>query len=128
MSESSRESDILAAAQVVEQVIGLEDNTHRVPAVAGEIAIAERAEIAALDRDPALITAVEPSDDVEQGRLAAAGTAHQRDEVTRGDFEVDALENIHPRARISLAKPTDRNHDWSIAVQVSELQCETQRS
>ena len=37
---------------------------------------------------------VEPADQVEQRRLARAGRAHQREEISLGDIEVDALQDV----------------------------------
>ena len=64
----------------------------------------------------ALVAGVEPADNVEQRGLAAARTANQRDEITRSDLEVDAIEDVTIRVRIALVKTTDLNHPGSIAV------------
>ena len=58
----------------------------------------------------ALVAGVEPADNVEQRGLAAARTANQRDEITRSDLEVDAIEDVTIRVRIALVKTTDLNH------------------
>jgi hypothetical protein len=47
---------------------------------------------------------VEPAEQVEQGRLAAAAGAHDADELTLGDGQVDPVHRPHDRvAELELA-------------------------
>ena len=47
--------------------------------------------------DLAVVGEVEPGDEVEQRRLAAARRTHDRDELARRDVEVDAAQGAHRR-------------------------------
>jgi hypothetical protein len=58
-------------------------------------------DLVAVDADLAAGDAFQPSDGVEQGRLAAAGRADQHEKTALLDFEIDALQDLG-RAKILL--------------------------
>ena len=64
-------------------------------------AAAEGADAHAVDFDVASGRRVEPSHQIEQGRLARARRPHEREEVALGNIEVDALEHVDALAAAS---------------------------
>src|SRR3954454_31073 len=83
---------VVGDGQVVEQVEELEDQADGGASVAGGGGLAQPVHAGAADRDGALGGAVEAGDQVEQGRLAAAGRTEQRQAFTLGDMQAQVVE------------------------------------
>ena len=81
--------DVLERRQRRDQVELLEDEAERVQAEIGELAVAERGEIATLEEDAARARPVERPEQLQQGRLARPARPLERDELARLDLEVD---------------------------------------
>lgn len=90
--EHKREGDIPCQIEMGQDVKGLEHEADRIPAERRPRGLVERGEIDARHRDFAGIGRVEPRDDVEQGRLANAGFAADRDMLTRREAQIEPLE------------------------------------
>src|SRR6185312_2810276 len=60
-----------------------------------KVAIRQLVDAFTRDDDLAGIRPVEPADEVEQRRLAGAGGTHEREELTRLDVEIQAVEHFH---------------------------------
>ena len=85
---TQRHGDVVEDRQVGIERVGLEHH--------GEVAPARlhAADVAGLDDDRAVALPLEPGDDPQQGRLAAARRADQRDELAVGDLEIDAPQHL----------------------------------
>ena len=68
----------------------LEDEAERAQPDLGELAVAERVQVAALEEHLARARTVERAEQLEQRRLAGAARALERDELARRDREIDA--------------------------------------
>ena len=88
--ELARQRDVLGRGQRGDQVEVLEDVADRRTPHPGAALVAERAEVDALDADRAGGRLVEPAGQGEQGRLAGAGRAHDRDQLAGVGAERDA--------------------------------------
>ena len=64
----------------------------------------------AVDADLALADGLEPGDHGEQGRLAAAGGADERDEFAGPRLEIDALEHLDRAEALAQAPDGQRRH------------------
>src|SRR5689334_16844476 len=71
MSAEHRHLDVLSSRESRNQIVELEHDAHLEPAIA--VAIEALRQVAAVDRDRARSGTVERGDEMEQGRLAAAG-------------------------------------------------------
>src|SRR5262247_3990177 len=74
-------------------MIGLKDVAERVTPESRQRVLVEPRDLEAGDGDRAGARPVEPRDEPEQGRLAAARGAGDRAHFARGDLERDAVEN-----------------------------------
>ena len=92
--QQQRQLDVLDGVQHRDEVIELEDEADVAAAPVGQLALGQRRQIGARDRDLARGDAVDAGDQVQQRRLARAGRAHQRDELALGHVEVDAVEDL----------------------------------
>ena len=83
---AEREADVLLERHVRIEGVVLEDHRH--------VALARRREghVDAVDRHPPGVGDLQAGDDAEGRRLAGAGGAEEREELTGGDAEVDALQ------------------------------------
>ena len=75
--------DVLERGQGRDQVELLEDEAERVQPELRQLAVAERAEVAPLEEDAARARPVERAEQLQQGRLARAARALERDELAR---------------------------------------------
>ena len=71
-AERHRQPDVVEGAQRWDQVEALEDGAHVLQAVIGELAVAHAADLATAGDDLAFGRAIEPADQGQQRRLAAA--------------------------------------------------------
>ena len=92
MGLRTREGDVLAGRQGVEQVRVLEDEAEPLAAEARELSVAQGRDVDAVDVDVARGRAVDGGDAVEQGGLAGAGGAHDGDELAGADGHAHAVE------------------------------------
>ena len=79
---------VLQHGHALEQVEELEDQAHVAAAHPGQVVLAPPGHQLAGDLDLALVRRVQPGHQVQQRGLAAAGRAHQGDEVARLDGQV----------------------------------------
>jgi hypothetical protein len=112
--EQQRQLHVLERRQHRHQVVELEDEADVPRPPRRKLGFRERGDVRAghLQRPPRRL--VDAGDEVEQGGLAGARRAHQRDEVARGDLEIDVLEHGHDlrAAPVSLRHTRDA-HDGS---------------
>jgi hypothetical protein len=62
--------------------------------VAGPAGVGHGEQVPALDQDPAAVDVVQPRQAVQQGGLARAAGAHDRDQLTAADLEVEAGQGL----------------------------------
>ena len=77
-----------------DQVERLEDEAGPVATQAGRLVVGQLADGLALEDDLARRRPVEPAEDLEEGRLARAGRAHQGDELAGLDRQRDAAQRL----------------------------------
>ena len=83
------EADVAAHAHVRVERVGLEH--HRQPALGG----GDARHVGAVDQDPPVGHVLQPGDEAQQGRLAAARRADEDDERAFLHVEVDILDDVH---------------------------------
>ena len=98
------ELDVLPGGHVREQAVGLEDHAD-VPPVRRR-----PRQVDAVDDDRAGGRLVEPCDEPQRRRLAAAGRAEQRDELALLELEVDAVERGHGAEDAAQAPQLEEAH------------------
>lgn len=86
--------DVLPCGEGRDQEMVLEHEADGVAAQMRDLGIAERGGILPLDQEPARGRPVEQADDVEQGALARAGRADQREELAVIELEVDVVQHL----------------------------------
>ena len=89
-AELRGQKDVVGDSQIVEQVEELEDHPDPAAAEQRRACFPEPVDPRAGDGQPAARRPVEPGDQIEQRRLAAARRAHDRDRLARPDLEADA--------------------------------------
>src|SRR5579872_5160394 len=89
--------DVLERVQRRDQVERLEDEAEGAQAQLGEVAVSERAEVAALEEHRAARRAVERAEELQQRRLAGARRPDDRDDLRVVDRQVDACERGNRR-------------------------------
>ena len=77
------------------EVVALEHEAHRVVAVGIPVAVLVLLGGAAVDDEVAAGVAIQPTDDVQRGGLAAAGWAEDGDELVLPKLQVDAPQGLH---------------------------------
>ena len=87
LSKVQAEGEVVANRQVRVERVALEDHAD-VTVFRGRLR-----EILARDADRALVGQLEARDGAQQGALAAAARAHEHDELTVRDVQIDALED-----------------------------------
>jgi len=108
--QEPRQLHVLPDGQVRKEVEKLEHDTDFAPPVERQLPLGERREVASADPDRSRGRPVDSGDEVEERRLAAAGGAHDRQELAAGDREVDRVEcDDRPRRRIDLRDPLAEN-------------------
>ena len=90
--ELQRQLDIFQRGQHRDQIELLEDEADVLVAPAGDLAVAERAQVLAEDADLAAGGPVHGGDQVQQRGFARARRPHERDELALVDLEVDVVE------------------------------------
>src|SRR5262249_4715546 len=100
------------------EVVELEHEAHVRRAPPREVAAAQPVDALAVDHDRSRRGRVEPADQVQQRRLARARRAHQRDEVTTRNVEVDAVQDLDrlAAAPIRLGDAADLDEDVHLSV------------
>ena len=79
---------------MVEEVVGLENVTDRPVPKSRNLGITEGSKISPVDLDRAVIGGVETTNEIQQSRLAGAGSANDRNEVMSINYQIDATQNI----------------------------------
>ena len=83
---------ILAGGQERDQIDGLEDEAHRIPAELGELASRVVRDLLAGHHHRAVRRRQQPAGDRAQGGLAGSRGAHERHDLVAGDGEVNVVE------------------------------------
>ena len=94
--QQERQLHVPLRRQHRQEVIELEHEAHVGGPPPGQRAAGKLVDALAVDRDVARGGRVQPADEVEQGRLARSGWAHQGEEVALGDVQVDAVQDLDP--------------------------------
>jgi hypothetical protein len=92
---------------VVQQVKSLEHKADVTVAQVGQRSVGQRREILPKQRHLALVAAIEPAQDVQQGRLARARATREADQLTSANQQVDATQDFS----IGKALAQARHHD-----------------
>ena len=94
-----RQQDVLAGRHVREELVRLEDEADLPAAQEGQVVFRHRVDRRALQEDLPSRRPVEAGHEAEERRLAAARRAEDGGELTRGDGQVDVVEDPeHPAA------------------------------
>jgi hypothetical protein len=93
--EQRRQLDVVRHGQVPDQVEELEHEADLAPAHVGPFRLGVAVDAAAAELDLARGRPVEPAEQVEQRRLAAAAGPGDRDELALGHLGVDAAQGAH---------------------------------
>jgi hypothetical protein len=112
-----RHLDVLGRGEGRKQVRELEDEADRLGAVCG--GIVEVFEAAPTDRDRPGVWPVERADQVQEGALARARGAGERDQLARVDRERDVPERRRPSALEGLANTVELDRDAAVVIGVS---------
>ena len=103
--------DVLQRAQPLDEVELLEHEADAAAAHGGEAAVAEAADVDAVDADRAARRLLQRADDVHQRRLAGPGRTDDDDELALLDAQVDAVERRDRRgARVVLRDAVQLEH------------------
>lgn len=86
---------VLDGGERGEQVEGLKDERDHFAPEVEQFTLAHAGDLAPRDDGPPVGGCVERTDDVEQGRLAAARRAQHHDELALVDLEVDVAKGVH---------------------------------
>ena len=95
--EQARQRDVVADGQRRQQVEELEDEADLLAPHPRQLVVAQRRQIAIVERERAAGRPIHGAAEVQQRRLAAARRPHQRDEVAGLDVERHAGERGDPR-------------------------------
>ena len=90
-----RQHDVLRRGQRRQQVERLEDEADLVAAQQGERLVLQRRDLGVADVDLPGGRPVEAGQHVQQRRLAGAGRAHDRGELTGGEADADVVQRVH---------------------------------
>ena len=90
-----RDVDVLDDGELVDEVVGLEDEAERAAAKGGELVVIHRGDVLPAEEIFAGGRAVEAAEDVEEGGFSRAGRAHDGDVGTGFDDETDAAERVN---------------------------------
>ena len=103
---------VLGHGQAGNEVVELEHEADVTAPVLGQRRFASRAQVLLAEHDLTGAGGIEPAQDVEQGRLAAAGGAQQHDEFAAGNVQVDFVQGAHGNvaAAVGLAQAPDAKH------------------
>jgi len=93
-----RQFHVLLGRRPGEEVEGLEDEADLAVPDGGEFVAGEGRDVTAFDEVGARGRPVEAADDVHEGRLAGAGRAHDAEELTRADAQIDTPQGRHRKA------------------------------
>src|SRR6202521_5183884 len=94
------ERDVLRGGEEGKQVVGLKDEADFVATKACPLRFAQAAHVAAMHEPPSAGWRLEPTDQREQGRLAATARSDDRDTRAAVDVGIDAIDGPHqPRRR-----------------------------
>ena len=103
-----RDHHVLERVEVGEQVELLEDDSDLLAPIAHALGFAERGDFDAVHDDRALGRAIERGEQVDEGRLARARRAHDREPFAGADLEIDAVERAH---RAVVARDSGHLHE-----------------
>jgi hypothetical protein len=87
--------DVLLRGELIHQEVRLEEEADLVPPEPRECAFGEFVDALPGDRQRTATRPVEPADQVQQRRFAAAARAHDRDGLAAIDVKVDRVERAH---------------------------------
>ena len=104
--EPERDLDVLGGAQDRHEAERLEDVGDRPASEADEIGLAHRGHVGAVDDHPTGRGSVQPTEHVEQRRLAAARPALDRDQLAATDGQVDPAQGVDDRVAVPKSRST----------------------
>ncbi len=107
--------DVLGDGEVVDQVEALEHEADLVAAQAGELGLGVLGHVLAEEVVASGGGPIEQAQDVEQGRLAASGRAHDGHELAGRDLHGDAVERagLHLGGAVGLGDLFELQHGFS---------------
>jgi len=108
--EQPGELDVVGDREVGDEVEELKDEADLAAAQLRPGRLAELVDSAAAEVDLAGCGSVEPAEQVQQGRLAAARGAHDADELALGDRQVDAAQR-RDRDAVAFVGPLETGRD-----------------
>src|SRR5206468_2983629 len=90
--QQQRKLDVLGRGEDRDEVERLEDEAHGMRAVSGPVTVGHREQVATVHHDAPAIDVVEAGQAVQQRRLPGPGRAHDADELTRFDRQVEVTQ------------------------------------
>src|SRR5690606_21800674 len=101
------ERDVLPRGEARHEVVELENEADVPAPIERELPLRRVREVLAAEQEPARRRAVEPAEDIEERRFAAARRALEHDELALGDREIDAPKRVHGAraAAVDLGQP-----------------------
>lgn len=99
-AQFGREKNIFFSGQRGDELIRLEDKADFLAAQASQAIFLHVADLDAVEDDGAGSYGIEPGQQTQESAFAAAGGAHNREELAARDIERDAFQDFHLRRRI----------------------------
>lgn len=115
-AEDRGQGDVFEAAQVFEQVEGLEDKADGLVAVAAGLFVAEAAELLSVDLQLSAVVVVERTDEIEQRGLARTRGPRQGDKLPALDLKAQVLEHLAGHGpRVAFVELSSAQHRPTLA-------------
>jgi hypothetical protein len=94
--------DVLLGGERGHEVVELEDEAEMVAPIAGELPVGHRGQLAVAEPCPPRAGPVEPAEDVEKRRLAAARGPEQHHDLARRQLQVDPAQRVNRRGALTV--------------------------
>jgi hypothetical protein len=95
-AEFGGEQDVFFGGEGGDELVALENEPELAAAQAGEAVFRQADDLFAVEEDAAGGGVIESGEEAEEGAFAAAGGAHDGDELAGRDVEIEAAEDIDP--------------------------------
>ena len=109
--DPKRHLGVLERAELGQQVVQLEDEPHVTVAERHERCVGQPRHVAVGDADRSRVRTVEPPEQVQQGALAHARGAHDRDHVAGLDLEIEPAQDVNRLRAHLVALDQGRDRD-----------------
>jgi hypothetical protein len=106
LGDLRHQGDVLSGREARDQIVELEHEAHVAPAIGRKTGVAEAGQLQVAEEQAAARGMIEPTHDVQERGLAAAGRAKKNDELAGPYLQVNALkgQNLHLAGDIALGQ------------------------